>query len=101
MLKILRNTLFILPLLGLGSCAEQAKEDSLEQLDKKSAREVTLMTVSKGDSVLHITRQHIWFNGEKIADKTDTLITANKVNTWNDSDSSKTLSQVPIFVTVQ
>lgn len=79
---------------------EQSKE-KLEQLDKKSAREVTLKTVTEKDSVLHITNQTIWFNGDQIATKSDTLKTAKAPKTWNAVDSSQNLSQVPIFVTVQ
>lgn len=83
------------------SCSEANQEKPLEQLDKKSAREVVLVTETKGDSVLHITKQHIWFNGEKIADKSDTIITAKRVNTWSVGDTAQTLSEVPIYVTVQ
>lgn len=83
------------------SCANQGQEQALEQLDKKSAREVTLKTVLQGDSVLHITTQHIWFNGEQIASKSDTLKTENSPKTWEATDSTKNLSKVPIYVTVQ
>ncbi|GEM63199.1 hypothetical protein SF1_11810 [Sphingobacterium faecium NBRC 15299] len=85
----------------LMSCSEANQDKPLEQLDKKSAREVVLVTETKGDSVLHITKQHIWFNGEKIADKSDTIITAKRVNTWSVGDTAQTLSEVPIYVTVQ
>ena len=83
----------------LFSCTEQ-KNQNLESLDKKSAREVTLSTVERGDSVLHITTQNIWYNGESIAQKSDTIITQAKPNTWNASDTTS-LRHVPIFVTVQ
>ncbi|WP_270090551.1 hypothetical protein [Sphingobacterium sp. SYP-B4668] len=86
-------------ILSLLSCNN--REQSLEQLDKKSAREVTLKTLTEGDSVLHITTQHIWYNGEQIAFKSDTLVTARTPNTWNQVDSTQTLSKVPIYVTVQ
>jgi len=81
------------------SCEEQ-KTQNLESLDKKSAREVTLSTVERGDSVLHITTQNIWYNGDRIAEKSDTIITAAKPKTWNATDTSS-LRHVPIFVTVQ
>lgn len=94
--------LFItLCILSLTSCISGEKEQPLEQLDKKSAREVTLKTVTRGDSVLHITTQHIWYNGEEVAAKSDTLITPIAPKSWETVDSSKTLSKVPIFVTVQ
>lgn len=88
-------------LLAMGACSNAQKEQPLEQLNKKSAREVTLKTVTQGDSVLHITTQHIWFNGEEIASKSDTLKTAVAPNTWDTVDSTQTLSKVPIYVTVQ
>lgn len=91
----------IVSILSLASCSNQKQEKPLEELDKKSAREVTLKTVTQGDSVLHITSQHIWFNGDKIASKSDTLITALAPKSWDTTDSSKTLSKVPIYVTVQ
>ena len=91
----------IISILGVTSCIQPEKEQSLEQLDKKSAREVVLKTVTKGDSVLHITTQQIWFNGEQVAAQSDTIITGVAPKTWNDIDSSKTLSKVPIYVTVQ
>lgn len=87
--------------ISLFACSNPKQEQKLEALDQKSAREVTLMTEQKGDSVYHITRQHIWFNGEKIATQSDTIVTPNRVKTWSETDSTKTLSQVPIFVTVQ
>ncbi len=88
-------------LFGFTSCGNQQEEQNLEQLNKKSAREVTLMTQKQGDSVLHISKQIIWSNGDKIAEKIDTIITANKVNAWGSSDTAQQLSQVPIYVTVQ
>lgn len=91
----------ILSALSLASCRQMTKEQPLEELDKKSAREVTLKTVTTGDSVLHITTQHIWYNGEQIASKSDTLITAIAPKTWGAVDTAKNMSKVPIFVTVQ
>lgn len=85
----------------LNSCGANEDERTLETLDKKSSREVTLMTVTQGDSVYHISRQFIWFNGEKIAERTDTIVTANKVASWSANDSANSLNKVPIYVTVQ
>lgn len=86
---------------GLVSCQERQKEQTLEQLDKRSAREVTLRTETRGDSVLHITMQNIWYAGEQVASKSDTIVTAAAPNTWGPVDSAATLSKVPIYVTVQ
>src|SRR5690349_2027814 len=83
------------------ACQQGQQEQPLTQLDKKMAREVTLKTVTEGDSVLHITTQHIWYNGEQIASKSDTIETAVMPNTWDSADSSATLSKVPIYVTIQ
>lgn len=85
----------------LASCNSEPKEEALEKLNKKSAREVTLTTIVQGDSVLHLTKQNIWFNGEQIAAKVDTLITPLKANTWSDTAGVAPLNRVPIFVTVQ
>ena len=87
-------------ILLLVSCSKKETQN-LEELDKKSAREVTLTTVKKGDSVLHISKQNIWYNGERIAQKTDTIITANKVSSWGNEQDSVPMSEIPIFVTVQ
>lgn len=76
-------------------------DKNLESLDKKSAREVTLITVTDNDKVYHITRQNIWLNGEKIAEKTDTITTSLKENTWGNDSLTKKLNEVPIYVTVQ
>lgn len=94
--------LFLLStIIVLASCGNQSKEKPLEQLDKKSAREVTLKTVTQGDTVLHITTQHIWYNGEQVASKSDTIKTEVAPKTWGAVDSASTLSKVPIYVTVQ
>ncbi|QBQ42103.1 hypothetical protein [Sphingobacterium psychroaquaticum] len=95
----MKYTLAFFALTFLLSCARE-KEQKLESLDKKSAREVTLTTVEKGDSVLHITKQNIWYNGERLAEKADTIITEAKPKTWNAADTNS-LRKVPIFVTVQ
>jgi len=95
----MKYTIAFFAMTFLWSCTEQ-KQQNLESLDKKSAREVTLTTVEQGDSILHITKQNIWYNGERIAEKVDTLVTLAKPNTWNASDTSS-LRHVPIFVTVQ
>lgn len=97
----MKYLLAVLCFISFMSCNNRESEQALEQLDKKSAREVTLKTITKGDSVLHITTQHIWFNGEQIASKNDTIVTALAPGTWTTSDSSTTLSKVPIYVTVQ
>ncbi|HLS38448.1 MAG TPA: hypothetical protein VK023_09275 [Sphingobacterium bovisgrunnientis] len=92
----------LITLVGFASCANSSSEEKpLEQLDKKSAREVTLKTVTQGDTVLHITTQHIWYNGEQVASKSDTIKTEVAPKTWGAVDSASTLSKVPIFVTVQ
>ncbi|GGG96942.1 hypothetical protein GCM10007415_35290 [Parapedobacter pyrenivorans] len=97
----MKYLLAILCCITIGSCQQGQREQALTQLDKKLAREVTLKTVTEGDSVLHITTQHIWYNGEQIASKSDTIETAVMPNTWDSADSSATLSKVPIYVTIQ
>ncbi len=52
--------------------SNQNENQNLEQIDKKSAREVVLTTETVGDSVLHITKQKIWSNDLMIAEKVDT-----------------------------
>ncbi|MFZ4861591.1 hypothetical protein ACL9RF_05345 [Sphingobacterium sp. Mn56C] len=95
----MKYNLALFAVLLMWSCNSEQTQN-LEQLDKKSAREVTLTTLEKGDSILHITKQNIWYNGENVAQKVDTLITAAKPQTWNSTDTSS-LRHVPIFVTVQ
>lgn len=97
----MKYLLVILGIISISSCQNRQGEQALEQLDKKSAREVTLKTETRGDSVLHITTQHIWYHGEQITSKSDTLVTAVSPNVWGSVDSSATLSKVPIYVTVQ
>ncbi|MBD1422868.1 hypothetical protein [Sphingobacterium chuzhouense] len=97
----MKYLLSVLCFISITSCHNRQNEQALEQLDKKSAREVTLKTVTQGDSVLHITSQRIWFNGEQITAASDTIITPLAPGTWNTMDSSATLSKVPIYVTVQ
>jgi len=82
------------------SC-QNAPEQTLESLDKKSAREVTLTTVTKNDTVFHITKQSIWLNGEQIAQHSDTVVTTLKPNTWGSESSETKLNEIPIYVTVQ
>lgn len=84
----------------LTSCTSSQKENNLESLDKKSAREVTLKTVVAGDSILHITSQSIWVNGELLTQKNDTIKTAKTVNDWGVTEPI-TLEKVPIYVTVE
>jgi len=97
----MKYLLGILIIVGLASCQPSGTAQSLSQLDKKSAREVALQTVTQGDSVLHITIQNIWYNGEQIVSHRDTLVTALKPDTWERVDSISDLSKVPIYVTVQ
>lgn len=95
--------LFFIPFLALlASCSNSQKEDNLENLDKKSAREVVLTTKTSGDTVFHITKQIIWFNSEQIATAVDTVVTLKKENTWEISqDSTLSLDKIPIYVTIQ
>ncbi|MFC7523177.1 hypothetical protein ACFQRK_04445 [Parapedobacter sp. GCM10030251] len=97
----MKYLLSILCLIAIAACQNRQREQALTQLDKKLAREVTLKTVTQGDSVLHITTQHIWYQGEQIASESDTIKTAVRPNTWDRADSSATLGQVPIYVTIQ
>ena len=92
----MKKTLFItLSLTTFFACqSNQNENQNLEQIDKKSAREVVLTTETKGDSVLHITKQKIWANDLMIAEKVDTLITHKQ---YTPTDSTK----IPIYVTIQ
>ncbi len=85
--------------IAFASCTQQ-KENNLESLDKKSAREVTLKTVVAGDSILHITSQSIWANGQLLTQKTDTIKTVKAVSDWGTTEPI-TLEKVPIYVTVE
>ncbi len=77
------------------ACQSNKDENqNLEQIDKKSAREVVLSTKTVGDSVMHITKQKIWSNDLVIAEKVDTLITHKQ---YTPTDSTK----IPIYVTIQ
>ena len=73
----MKKILFItLPLTTFFACqSNQNENQNLEQLDKKSAREVVLTTETKGDSVLHITKQKIWANDMMIAVKVPIYLT--------------------------
>lgn len=98
----MKNILFLGFTLALVSCTNTQKEDHLENLNKKSAREVVLSTKTNGDTVYHITKQIIWFNNEQIATTTDTVVTLKKENTWDTSqDSTLSLDRIPIYVTIQ
>ncbi|MGV0923509.1 hypothetical protein [Empedobacter tilapiae] len=92
MKKILLITLSLTTFFACQS--SQNENQNLEQIDKKSAREVVLTTETKGDSVLHITKQKIWSNDLMIAEKVDTLITHKQ---YTPTDSTK----IPIYVTIQ
>jgi hypothetical protein len=92
----MKKTLFLI-LTATTFFACQTKQDenqNLEQIDKKSAREVVLSTKTIGDSVLHITNQKIWSNDLVIAEKVDTVITHKQ---YTPTDSTK----IPIYVTIQ
>lgn len=94
---------YILPILAvfaLVSCSGESTKTDLETIDKQSAREVTIKSVVAGDSILHITSQKIWANGQLVTQKTDTLKTAKDVKAWGESTST-TLVKVPIYVTVE
>lgn len=94
----------LIPFLGLAfmvSCGGTGEDRQLENLNKKSAREVTLTTVTKGDTVYHLTKQTIWMDGEKIISQTDTLVTTLNPKTWSSDSTSVKLNQIPIYVTVQ
>lgn len=94
----------LIPFLGLAfaaGCSGSGEDQQLENLDKKSAREVTLTTVTKGDTVYHLTKQTIWINGEKIISQTDTLVTTLNPKTWSSDSTSVKINQIPIYVTVQ
>lgn len=97
------NKLMFLGLVfSLISCNNTTKEKDVEDLNKKSAREVVLTTKTKGDTVYHITKQNIWFNNEQIATSIDTIVTLKKENTWETTvDSTLTLDKIPIYVTIQ
>lgn len=97
----MKKYFIIITILSLISCNTQNSNENLESLDKKSAREVTLTTITKGDTVYHLTKQNIWINGENIAEKTDTITTALKQATWSTNDSLPKLNEIPIYVTVQ
>ncbi|WP_410878440.1 hypothetical protein [Myroides sp. DW712] len=81
------------------ACSQQPKQN-LESLDKKSAREVTLKTISSGDSIYHITAQTIWVNGKMVQQKVDTITTAKNVSDWGDTQPTS-LEKIPIYVTVE
>lgn len=81
------------------ACTQQPTQN-LESLDKKSAREVTLKTITAGDSIYHITAQTIWVNGTMVQQKVDTITTAKNVSDWGDSQPTS-LEKIPIYVTVE
>jgi len=89
----MKNYTFLLLLVIIVSCqSKPQQEQKLEQLDKKSAREVLLTAIEKGDTIYHLTQQKIWSDNQLVAEKTDTIKT---VKAWNDS------IKTPIYVTVQ
>ncbi|MHC5200794.1 hypothetical protein [Myroides sp. LJL119] len=84
----------------ISSCTQNRPNNNLSNLEKSSAREVSLSSVVKGDSIYHITKQVIWANDQIISQKTDTIITPAKISDWNQSEPTS-LINVPIYVTVQ
>ncbi|MCC9042557.1 hypothetical protein LNQ81_07620 [Myroides sp. M-43] len=96
----MKYILSILTAITLVSCGGESKKTDLETIDKQSAREVTLKSVVVGDSILHITSQKIWANGQLITQKTDTLKTAKEAKAWGDNTTTS-LVKVPIYVTVE
>lgn len=97
----MKISFFILSLALFVSCQNVSQEQTLENLDKKSAREVTLTTITKGDTVYHLTKQNIWVNGERIVQKVDTVKTKLTEKTWSSSENQVKLNEIPIYVTVQ
>jgi|SRR5690554_211805 len=97
----MKTTFVILSFILFASCQNPTQEQALENLDKKSAREVTLTTITKGDTVYHLTKQNIWVNGERIVQKVDTVKTSLTEKTWNSSENQVKLNEIPIYVTVQ
>ena len=95
--------IFILGIsITLFSCGNNSEDKPVEDLNKKSAREVVLTTKTNGDTVYHITKQNIWYNNEQIATAIDTIVTLKKANTWEATkDSTMSLDKIPIFVTIQ
>lgn len=97
----MKYTLAVFTLFLILSCTNK-QQQNLETLNKKSAREVTLTTVTKGDTVYHLSHQIIWYNGEKLKETTDTITTKLVENTWEtDSTKIEKLNTIPIYVTVQ
>ena len=90
------RVLLVSGFIGLMCGCTEYKNEPLEHLDTKSAREVTLTTSIKGDTVYHITQQSIWINGERIAQQTDTLTTRQKVSTWSSEEDKQKLDEIPI-----
>src|SRR5690554_2913580 len=99
--QAMKTSFVILGLVLFVSCQNASQDQPLENLDKKSAREVTLTTITKGDTVYHLTKQNIWVNGEQIVQKTDTIKTSLTEKTWSSSENPVKLNEIPIYVTVQ
>lgn len=92
-------TLLILTI-SLSACTGQ-EQSKLETLDKKSAREVTLSTEIKGDTVLHLVKQRIWAHGELVLAKVDTLKTLQSIPDTKSNQPNENMSKVPIYVTIE
>lgn len=95
----MKYILTLLSVFALISCSE-GKQNNLEPIDKQSAREVTLKAVVAGDSILHITSQKVWANGQLVAQKVDTLKTPKEITVWGEKTPT-TLVKTPIYVTVE
>lgn len=89
----------VLAVVFCSACTQQAA-NKLEALDTKSSREVTIKSEVSGDSILHITHQKIWANGQIVAQKTDTVKTAKEITAWGESNPVS-LVKTPIYVTVE
>lgn len=92
--------ILIIPLAFIVLACQPSSNSNLETLDKKSAREVTLRSIVAGDSVLHITDQKIWANGELLVQRVDTVKTSKEVSGWNAQEKTS-LEKTPIYVTVE
>lgn len=97
----MKNLIHILLLTTIFYSCQNSSEQNLENLDKQSSREVTLSTITKKDTVLHITKQVIWLNGQVIQTKQDTIKTALNTPTWDQENKNIKLNEIPIYVTVQ
>lgn len=89
----------VFAILFCSACTQQTA-NTLETLDTKSSREVTIKAEVAGDSILHLTHQKIWVNGQIVAQKTDTIKTAKEITAWGEINPIS-LVKTPIYVTVE